>query len=894
MTTPQRWQEIDRIFAAALEREPSARSAFLDEACGGDKELRAEVESLLANDIPESLVGDDAVQVATRLLEKRAGELPIKRIGRYQIIRSLGAGGMGRVYLGLDEQLNRQVAVKLLSNYNASEAERMRRFRLEALAASALNHPNILTIYEIGEFEGANFITAEFVDGLTLRARMKAEALPTDLALDIAIQITSALAAAHAAGIIHRDIKPDNVMVRADGLVKVLDFGIAKFTQAEGNEKKDPMETRAGAIIGTAAYMSPEQARGAVIDPRTDIWSLGVILYEMVARCLPFGGNTPADVIAAVLERQPPPLPADSSMALASLERIITKALQKKPENRYQTALELLSDLKKLKQKTEHAGDHQQSASRSDSQEEVGGPLRPQETGSAPPMQTSEEVSTVSSANYFIRRIKQHRYAAMILVAVIAVAIFFIYRSRSSNTSQPIESIAVLPFVNASSNSEVEYLSDGMTDMLISSLSQLPKLSVKARSSVFRYKGKDYSPQQVGKELNVQAILNGRVVQRGNDLTLHIELVDVQTETALWSADYNRSMTNLIALQSEIARDVSSKLRLKLSGADVQKLAKNYTENAEAYQFFLKGRYHLVKLTPSETQKAISYFEQAIEIDPSYALAYVGLANAYRAFALSGDKPSSDVFPKAKAAAQKAVELDDSLAEAHAVLGFTISWYDWDWTAAENQFKRALELNPNSADSHWAYSGLLSNLGRHAEALAEVKRARELDPLNLIINASEGLVLLHAGHADQALVVLQKTSELDPNYWLAHAFASSAYIEKGMFAEAVVEARKARELSGVSSLPTAYASYALAKSGKKAEARGLLEGLLKLSTERYVPPYHIAVIYHGLGERDETLAWLERGIEQRDPKMVFLNVEPKWNNLRDDPRFQDLLRRVGF
>ncbi|HAF12700.1 MAG TPA: hypothetical protein DCK99_03170, partial [Blastocatellia bacterium] len=327
--------------------------------------------------------------------------------------------------------------------------------------------------------------------------------------------------------------------------------------------------------------------------------------------------------------------------------------------------------------------------------------------------------------------------------------------------------------------------------------------------------------------------------------------------------------------------------------ADEQRLAKNYTANPEAYQLYLKGRYHLFKLTPPEIQTGVSYFNQAIAIDPNYALAYVGLANAYRSFSLSLDMPSTEVFPKAKAAAQKAVEIDDTLAEAHAVLGVTIFWYDWDWKAAENQFKRALELNPNSEDSHWAYAGLLSTTGRHAEGLAEIKRARELDPLSPIINATEGLNLINAGQTDEALATFQKTFELAPNFWLAHMFASSAYIEKGMYPEAIAEARKARELSA-SSQPIAYLGYALAKSGKQAEARGLLEELLKLSTQRYVPPYHIALIYNGLGARDETLAWLEKGYEQRDPKMVFLKVEPKWNNLRADPRFQDLLRRVGF
>ncbi|HVS82973.1 MAG TPA: tetratricopeptide repeat protein, partial [Pyrinomonadaceae bacterium] len=328
--------------------------------------------------------------------------------------------------------------------------------------------------------------------------------------------------------------------------------------------------------------------------------------------------------------------------------------------------------------------------------------------------------------------------------------------------------------------------------------------------------------------------------------------------------------------------------------ADEQRVTKAYTANPEAYQLYLKGRYHLAKLMLTETQKGISYFQQAIEIDPSYALAYVGLADGYRALTLSGEMPSTEYMPKAKAAAQKAIEIDDTLAEAHAEFGFIIFWYDWDWNAAENQCKRALELNPNSADAHQVYAHLLSTTGRHAEALAEIKRARELDPLNLRINANEGRFLIHAGRTDDALARLQKTFELDPNFWFAHWVASSAYIEKGMFAEAVVEARKAKEFLGVRTDATALGAYALAKSGKQAEARAALEELLKLSTERYVPPYNIAMIYNGLGERDETLAWLEQGYQKRDPRMVFLKVEPKWNNLRADPRFQDLLRRVRF
>jgi TolB-like protein/Tfp pilus assembly protein PilF len=470
---------------------------------------------------------------------------------------------------------------------------------------------------------------------------------------------------------------------------------------------------------------------------------------------------------------------------------------------------------------------------------------------------------------------------------------YWFFALRSVAKTQ-IESIAVLPFQNESGNPDVEYLSDGMTESLIESLSQLPHLSVKARSTVFRFKGKEIDPQQVATQLSVQAVLNGRVVQRGDDLTIYLSLVDARSGNLIWGEQYNRKLADLISLQSDIARDISQKLRTQLSRADEQKLTKSYTSNTEAYELYLKGRYHVFsRMTAPENRTGISYFQQAIAIDPNYALAYVGLADAYRGLALSGDMPT-EFFPKAKDAAQKAVAIDDDLAEAHAVLGFTIFWYDWNWTEAENQLKRALELDPNSADAHWYYGTFLSSAGRSSEALNEAKRARELDPLNLIISVGEGQFLMHAGRTDDALTTLQKTIQFDPNFWFAHMLASDAYTEKAMFSEAIAEGRKAAELSGANSHTLASLGYALAKSGKREEARSILEGLLKPSAERHVSPHNIALIYNGLGEREEALAWLERGFAQRDPRMVFLKVEPKWNNLRGDPRFQDLLRRVGF
>jgi TolB-like protein/Tfp pilus assembly protein PilF len=507
--------------------------------------------------------------------------------------------------------------------------------------------------------------------------------------------------------------------------------------------------------------------------------------------------------------------------------------------------------------------------------------------------QVNQVIAAVGPAVAEKRKTSLHSITILAFLVIAAIGAAYVYISRFSATAQ-IQSVAVLPFQNASGNSDIEYLSDGMTETLINSLSQLPNLSVKARSSVFRYKGKEVEPQSVAAELSVQAILHGRVMQRGDDLTLYLSLVDGRTGDQLWGEQYQRKLTDLLALQSEIARDISRKLRARLAGSEEKKISKNYTENVEAYHLYLKGRYHAVRFTPSETQKGISYYEQAIANDPSYTLAYVGLADAYRSLPTAGDVPPTELFPKAKTFAQKALEIDDTLAEAHAILGFTIFWHEWDWNEAENQYKRALELNPNSPDTHLYYAHLLSETGRHPEALAEVKRALELDPLSIYANTLEGQFLLHAGHVDEAINKLQKTFELAPNFWLAHLFASSAYTQKGMYSEAIAEARRSKELMPESSHSTAFAAYALAKSGKRAEARAALDELLRSSTERFIPPYLIALIYNSLDEHDKTFIWLERANEIRDPRMVFLKVEPKWNNLHSDPRFQDLLRRVGF
>jgi serine/threonine-protein kinase len=860
---PERLKKMDDVFQRALEIAPERRAAFLTDECDGDAALHREVESLLwADEHAGDFIEDSAADVAAELLANDT-ELSGQSIGGYKVLSRLGSGGMGDVYLAEDARLGRKVALKLLPASFAGSEERARRFRKEARAASALNHPNILTVYEIGRWRCGEFIATEFVEGATLATHLAGGSLSLAASMDIALQIASALSAAHGAGIVHRDIKPQNVMVRSDGLVKVLDFGIAKYTEPDTASDSIRNETETGVVLGTTAYMSPEQARGLPVDARTDIWSLGVILYEMVAAQVPFPGQTSSDRIAAILEREPDSLTKRRPGIPAALEHVVGRALAKSQDERYPEAADLAADLLKVRTML----------------------------GEAAPFRFALPASTRP-------RVRLHRQpvigiGALLLLIAGALAAGLAY-VNSIGTAAPIDSLAVLPLANAGGTSDTEYLSDGLTEGLINSLSQLPDLKVMSRNSVFRYKGQEPAVSAVANTLRVHAVLTGRIAQRGDELSISVELVDARDGTHVWGEQYQRRLTDLIALQNEITRDVSRKLRSRLASADERRLAKASIVDPQAHRLYLKGRYHVLKNTRAEVQAGLSYFRQAIAIDPSYALAYVGLADGYRVLALAGESPATEELPKAKAAAQKAIDIDETLAEAHAILGFVIFWSDWKWSEAESHLKRALELDPSSVDAHEGYAHVLSYAARHAEALAEIRRAGELDPLNARTSALEGAFLINAGRADEALARLGKTFELEPNYWFAQQYAASAYIEKGMFAEAIAESRKARERSGVSTRPVAFLGYALAKSGKRAEARVELERLLKLSAERYVSPYNIAMIYHGLGEREETLAWLERGYQQREPRMVFLKVEPKWASLRGEPRFQALLQRVGF
>ena len=810
---------------------------------------------------------------------------PGTKLGRYEIRSKIGEGGMGEVYLATDTKLDRQVALKILPPGVACDRNRMGRFIQEAKAASALNHPNILTIYEIDKIDSTQFISSELIEGRTLRQGIKQRAFSVVEVLDLAIQIASALVAAHGAGIIHRDLKPENIMMRSDGLVKVVDFGLAKLQEHVTSEFVDTeapttFKTSPGVAVGTPFYMSPEQVRELDLDVRTDIFSFGLVLYELLAGRLPFDGAASSEVMASIInEKEVQPPSRYSSDVPPELERIVLKALRKKRDERYQTVKDMLLDLKTLKERLHFERELERSVTPKPENESTGSGRNVFGTVTQP----------VTRLTGRTRHLSRNGLIAVAVLIVVAVAGVYWFTTRS--TRETISSVAVLPFVNASGNTELEYLSDGMTDSLINSLSQLPNLSVKARSSVFRYKGAEVDPQKLASDLSVQAILNGRVVQHGDDLILYLSLVDGRNGNQVWGEQYNRKVSDIVSLQTEIAQEVSRKLQARLSGVDEQRLTKNYTANSDAYQNYLKGRYHLLKNSQSDLRTAISYYQRAVEIDPSYALAYVGLADAFRAPAL--EMAPTDALPKAKAVALKAIELDESLADAHAVLGWVIFWFEWDWPSAETQLKRALELDPRNADAHSYYANLLSITGRHAEALAEAKLARELDPLNLRVNALEGQVLVYAGQVDPGLDRLQKTLELDPNYALAHNFAALGYIAKQMFAEAADEAHKAIKADPANLRAKSQLGYALARAGKISEAQAVVDEMVRASAEKYVSAASIALVFNGLDDREKTLAWLERALQERDPRLVFLRVDPYWSNLRSDPGFEAVLRRIG-
>lgn len=763
-------------------------------------------------------------------------------ISHYRIIKELGAGGMGQVYLAEDTRLGRQVAIKFLPASYQYDPERRTRFLAEARATSALRSTHIAAIYDIGEHEGAMYLVMEYVEGELLSEMLKRGPLQIREATDFTVQIADALSEAHSLSIVHCDVKASNLMVNERGMVKLLDFGIAAATstkEAEPNDRTKPVgqQTAVGVVTGTVSYMSPEQAIGRTLDHRSDIFSLGIVLYEMLTAHLPFEGDTPVEVIDKIIHAEPMPVTRLNYAVPPDLERIVRKCLEKDRERRYQLVRDLLIDLRNL-QRDSDSGSQPTTSS-----------LRPRNTQ--------------------------------------AVA-----RSRSRKA---IDSLAILPFANLSGDPDLEYLSDGVTEGLINNLSRLPKLRVMARSTVFRYHGRELpDPLQVGEELAVRAVLLGRLLKRDDALIIKLELVDTTDGSHLWGEQYVRQSSDIFTLEQEISTEITEQLRFKLTSAQRKSLAKRSTENSEAYQLYLKGRYHWNRRTEEGIKRSLDYFEKAIALDPDFALAYAGLADSYNLLASYAAKPVPTLFLRAKATALKALSLDDKLAEAHASLAAVKLWREFDWEAGERGFRKAIDLNPSYATAHLWLALYLAAMGRIDEALLEIRFGHELDPLSRVLSLNLARILYFARQFDEAVKQCLKTIEMFPDYLIAHRRLGMTYGEKGLFEEAEAEFNGALRLSAKDSETMSAMAYVYAAQERTDEARRILEELEHLASQGYVSPYSLARVHIGLGQFDEAFAQLEKTFQERHGILSYIKVEPMFDRIREDARYTDLLRRLGL
>jgi serine/threonine-protein kinase len=732
-----------------------------------------------------------------------------KTISHYKILEKLGEGGMGVVYKAQDTKLDRIVALKFLPKHLLCDGEAKTRFEHEAKTASALDHPNIATIYEIDEFEGECFISMAYVEGKSLKKLLEEKTFSVKEVVDIAIQICEGLAIAHEKGIIHRDIKSDNIMLTSRGQVKIMDFGLAKL---RGVSKV----TKTGSTLGTLAYMTPEQVQGIEVDQRSDIFSFGVVLYEMITGQLPFKGEHEVAIIYSILNEIPEPLARYKAGVPEGLQMVVNKALEKNRDERYQHVDDFQTDLKKI-----------------------------------------------------VKEVK------------------------SDLTKQP-PSIAVLPFTNLSADKEQEYFCDGMAEEIINVLTQVEGLRVVARTSAFAFKDKHEDVREIGRKLNVETLLEGSVRKSGKRLRITAQLVNVSDGYHLWSERYDRDIEDIFSIQDDISLSIVSQLKGKLLGKERAAIAGRHTRDVEAYNSYLQGRYFWNKRTEVGFQKGLEYFRQAIERDPTYALAYAGIADCFNLLGWYCVISSKEAFPSAKSAAERALEIDEDLSEALTSLAFATMLYDWRWEEAEREFKRAIELNPGYATGHHWYAEYLASMGRMDEAMMEAKRALEFDPLSVVMRALCGLALYFSLQYDEAVKQCKRILDMDPNFVPAHLFLGLTYTKKSMFDEAISEFQSAIALFGRSSLMLGALGHAYAASGKQEEARKLLNELKQMSEPMCVPWYYIAAMYSDLGENDEAFEWLTRAYNEHDAWLVFLKVDPIWQTLRADPRYIALLKKMGL
>jgi serine/threonine-protein kinase len=801
-------------------------------------------------------------------------------IAHYRIIKKLGAGGMGEVYLALDTKLDRKVAVKVLPSDSLGEESLKRRLLREAQAAAKLDHPNICAIYDVNEADSLTFIVMQYIEGETLAEKMERKPLRLSTVLAIAEQAAEGLAEAHTHGIVHRDIKPHNIMMTPRGQLKILDFGLAKQMRSS-----DPVDYDAptasllstpGNIIGTMPYMSPEQLQGEPLDASSDIFSLGVTFYEMLAGKHPFQGKSAAVTLSRIMLGDPIPTEQFQAQVSPELQALLDKMLSKDKAARYQSAHDLLTDLRQLPAKL-LADDTQSDATRS--------------------IAVSAITPKESLAGRILNQARRNKWA--VLASALALILLGGVASRWLSTEH-LDSLAILPFTYASSDSQLmanpdrEYLSDGMTDSIINNLSQLTDLKVIARSSVFRYKGKDLDVQSIGRELNVRAVLVGQIKQEGDELRITVELMDVQGNRSIWGDTYQRKTADIRTVQREIARNVSEKLRLKLTGADQTQLAKTYTDSGEAYQAYLKGRYHWNKRTDEGFKQAAVFFQEAIAKDPNYALAYTGLADCYTLRSDYGFLAPQEGYALAKGAVTLALKYDDSLAEAHTSLASIKAVTDWDWQGAENEYRRAIELNPKYATAHHWYAAQLLLQGRLDQALQEIKKAQQLDPLSLGINKDFAVILLYARDYDKALEQCRKTLEIEPHFGVMSTYIAQIYELKQKYPEATAELEKAHAADPEDSEITYALGEAYALMGRKDEALKISNDLNQPGKNNMYLRKEAAYLYALLGEKEQAVAILQRAAEDHYMPVAELKMDPRLDELRKDPRIVEILQKIGL
>ncbi|HEV8587490.1 MAG TPA: protein kinase [Pyrinomonadaceae bacterium] len=827
------------------------------------------------------------------------------RLGRYEIRSKLGEGGMGEVYLAQDTELGRKVALKILPADLAANEDRMRRFVQEAKAAAALNHPNIAHIYEIGISAGVRFIALEYVPGESLRHHMHRKDRKLSVLLKHLLQVAEGLAKAHAEGIVHRDLKPDNVIITPEGYAKILDFGLAKLLeQPKAESLEDPSEAATlvapqystpGMIMGTVGYMSPEQARGEDVDQRSDIFSFGCLLYEATTARKPFKGDSTIDSLHKIIYEPAPAITDFNPAAPPELQRIIRKCLIKARDKRYQAIRDAATDLEELLEQIKARSDIDLSLAPSVKSALSGTP----NTGETALLEREPTAPTpshaVSSAEYVVSEIKRHKIAAVLVVLALGVAtVILVWNWRGRNTEAAIESIAVLPFENQNRDPELDYLSDGITESIINKLAQLPELRVIARTTVFRYKGQQKDPIAVAKELGVRSVLVGRLMKRGDDLIVSAEFIDVRDNKQIWGEQYTRSVSDALAVQQEISRRISERLRPALSGEEHRQLAARETSNPEAYQFYLKGRYYWNKRTAENLRKAMEQFQYAADKDPNYALAYAGLADCHVLVPEYVGGSTSEAIQKAIAFAQHALQFDDSLAAAHTSLGYAYENV-WQWQESEKEFKRAIELDPNYPTAHQWYALLLRDTGRVDQAIAELKRAQELDPLSRVIGQTLASVYITKGDVNSAVEEARRVIDLDPSYPRGHDQLGLALLKQGKYVEAMAAFRKAVELSqGSDRRVLSSLAFGCAVTGNRVEALALLHELQQRYARQEVLGRDVAAVYAGLGDKDQALAWLEKDFQSHSGALARTRREIQFESLHNDPRFLDLFRRMGL